>query len=50
MLADSELRSQVDQIWDRLWLSGLSNPMKSIEQSSYRLFLKRLDDASKYRK
>jgi type I restriction enzyme M protein len=45
MLTDSELRSKVDTIWDRLWSSGLSNPMDSIEQFSYLLFLKRLDDA-----
>ncbi|MGG6270159.1 N-6 DNA methylase [Leptolyngbya sp. AN03gr2] len=45
MLTDPELRSKVDQIWDRLWSSGLSNPMDSIEQFSYLLFLKRLDDA-----
>ena len=44
MLTDSELRSKVDTIWDRLWSSGLSNPMDSIEQFSYLLFLKRLDD------
>ncbi len=49
MLTDSELRSKVDQIWDRLWSSGLSNPMDSIEQFSYLLFLKRLDDAEKKR-
>lgn len=26
MLTDPELRSKVDQIWDRLWSSGLWNP------------------------
>ncbi len=49
MLTDLELRSKVDQIWDRLWSSGLSNPMGSIEQFSYLLFLKRLDDAENQR-
>lgn len=49
MLTDPELRSKVDTIWDRLWSSGLSNPMDSIEQFSYLLFLKRLDDAEKKR-
>lgn len=49
MLTDPTLRSKVDQIWDRLWSSGLSNPMDSIEQFSYLLFLKRLDDAEKKR-
>jgi len=49
MLTDPELRSKVDQIWDRLWSSGLSNPMDSIEQFCYLLFLKRLDDAENKR-
>ena len=49
MLTDTELRSKVDTIWDRLWSSGLSNPMDSIEQFSYLLFLKRLDDSEKKR-
>ncbi len=44
MLTNSELRSQVDDIWDRLWSAGLSLPTDSIEQFSYLLFLKLLDD------
>lgn len=44
MLTDPDLKSKIDDIWDRLWSSGLSNPMDSIEQLSYLLFLKRLDD------
>ncbi len=39
-----QLRSQVDQIWDKLWTGGLSNPLDAIEQLSYLLFLKLLDD------
>ena len=49
MLTEPELRSKVDQIWDRLWSSGLWNPMDAIEQFSYLLFLKRLDDAENQR-
>ena len=44
MLTDPELRSKVDQIWDRLWSLEPSNPMDSIEQLSYLLYLKALDD------
>lgn len=39
MLTDPEPISKVDKIWDRLWSSGLSNPMDSIEQFSYLLKL-----------
>src|SRR5438874_12440069 len=44
MLTDTKLRSQVDLLWDKLWTGGLANPLDSIEQLSYLLFLKRLDD------
>ena len=45
MLTDPKLRSQVDQLWDKFWTGGLTNPLDAIEQFSYLLFLKRLDDA-----
>ena len=44
MLTNPQLRSQVDQLWDKLWTGGLSNPLDAIEQLSYLLFLKRIDD------
>ena len=44
MLTDPKLRSQVEQLWDKLWTGGLSNPLDAIEQFSYLLFLKRLDE------
>ena len=44
MLTDPKLRSQIDQLWDDLWTGGLTNPLDAIEQLSYLIFLKRLDD------
>jgi type I restriction enzyme M protein len=44
MLTDSKLRAQVDLLWDKLWSGGLANPLDAIEQISFLLFLKRLDD------
>jgi type I restriction enzyme M protein len=44
MLADTKLRSQVDSLWDKLWSGGLSNPLDAIEQLSYLIFLKQLDE------
>ena len=49
MLTDTTLRSQIDQLWDKLWAGGLSNPLDAIEQLSYLLFMKRLDDAENAR-
>src|SRR3990172_8961258 len=44
MLTDTTLRSSVDALWDKLWSGGLSNPLDAIEQLSFLLFLKRLDE------
>ncbi len=49
MLTETKLRAQVDQLWDKLWTGGLTNPLDSIEQLSYLLFLKRLDDEENHR-
>lgn len=39
-----ELRSQVDTIWNAFWTGGISNPLEVMEQLTYLLFLRRLDD------
>lgn len=40
----SELRNDIDKIWDTFWTGGLSNPLTVIEQITYLLFIKRLDE------
>lgn len=39
-----ELRSQIDRIWNAFWSGGIANPLEVIEQITYLLFLRRLDD------
>jgi type I restriction enzyme M protein len=39
-----ELKSKVDKLWTTFWSNGVSNPLSVIEQISYLLFIKRLDD------
>ncbi len=39
-----EIRNQIDRIWDAFWSGGISNPLEVIEQITYLLFLRRLDD------
>src|SRR5699024_7967167 len=39
-----ELRSKVDRVWDAFWSGGISNPLEVIEQITYLLFMRRLDD------
>ncbi len=38
------IKNQVDQIWNTFWSGGVSNPLSVIEQITYLLFAKRLDD------
>jgi type I restriction enzyme M protein len=38
------IKSQIDRIWDSFWSGGISNPLEVIEQITYLLFLRRLDD------
>jgi len=39
-----EIRRQIDSIWDDFWSGGVSNPLSVIEQITYLLFIKRLDE------
>ncbi|WP_412461168.1 N-6 DNA methylase [Pseudomonas sp. SC11] len=39
-----ELKSQIDQLWNKFWSGGISNPLTAIEQITYLLFMKRLDE------
>jgi type I restriction enzyme M protein len=39
-----ELKSQVDKIWEAFWTGGISNPLSVIEQFTYLLFVRRLDE------
>jgi type I restriction enzyme M protein len=39
-----EVKSQIDSIWNDFWSGGLSNPLSVMEQITYLLFIKRLDE------
>jgi type I restriction enzyme M protein len=39
-----ELKSRVDKIWEAFWTGGISNPLSVIEQFTYLLFIRRLDE------
>jgi len=39
-----ELKSKIDSIWETFWTGGLANPLSVIEQVTYLLFIKLLDD------
>ncbi len=39
-----ELRNKVNKIWEIFWTGGITNPLSVIEQITYLLFIKGLDD------
>ena len=43
-MVTGEIRSQVDRVWDAFWSGGISNPLEVIEQITYLLFIRRLDE------
>ena len=44
-----ELRSKIEQLWNKFWSGGISNPLTAIEQITYLLFMKRLDELDQKR-
>jgi len=38
------LESKIHQLWNKFWSGGIANPLTAIEQITYLLFMKRLDD------
>jgi hypothetical protein len=44
LMLTGELRNQIDGIWNDFWSGGLSNPLQVIEQITYLIFIKRLDE------
>lgn len=44
MLTESQLKSDIDALWNKMRDGGLPNPLDSIEQLSFLLFMKRLDE------
>ncbi|RPE13451.1 SAM-dependent DNA methyltransferase [Chitinophaga lutea] len=48
MLPD-EIKYKVKELWDKFWSGGISNPLNAIEQITYLLFLKQLDEKDQQR-
>lgn len=49
-MLSSELKSKINKLWDKFWSRGITNPISAIEQISYLLFMRRIDDADKINK
>lgn len=44
MPLDQEIKSKIQQLWGRFWAGGIANPLSAIEQISYLIFLRLLED------
>ncbi len=42
--SNATLKSLIDKLWNNFWSGGISNPLTAIEQITYLIFMKRLDD------
>mgnify|MGYP003629430902 CR=1 FL=1 len=47
IMLTGKIRNQVDQVWTMFWTGGVANPISVIEQISYLLFIRRLDELQK---
>ena len=46
-MLSTAIRSKVDALWDKFWSGGIANPLTAIEQISYLLFMRRLDESDR---
>ncbi len=44
-MLDAELKSKIKLLWNKFWSGGISNPLQAIEQMSYLIFMKKLEDS-----
>ncbi|KEP26895.1 type I restriction-modification system subunit M [Bacillus zhangzhouensis] len=42
-----ELKNKIDKVWETFWTGGITNPLTVIEQFTYLLYIKGLDDNEK---
>ena len=44
-----ELKNKIDSLWNIFWTGGLTNPLEVIEQMTYLMFIRDLDDSDNLR-
>lgn len=40
----ADLKQKIRKLWDKFWSGGISNPLQAIEQISYLIFMRKLED------
>lgn len=48
-MVTGELKNKIDSLWEIFWTGGLTNPLDVIEQMTYLMFIRDLDDADNIR-
>lgn len=43
-MVTGELKNKIDKIWETFWTGGITNPLSVIEQITYLLFIRGLDE------
>lgn len=43
-MLSAKMKSLINQLWNSFWVGGIANPLTAIEQMSYLLFIRRLDE------
>ncbi len=44
MTITGDLKSKIDNVWDAFWVGGIANPLEVMEQLTYLLFIKGLNE------
>ena len=44
LTTNQELKRLIDELWNKLWSGGISNPLTAIEQITYLIFIRKLDE------
>ena len=44
IMITGDIKNKIDQIWNAFWSGGISNPLEVMEQMTYLLFIRRLDE------
>ena len=44
LTTNKELKRLIDELWNKFWSGGISNPLTAIEQITYLIFIRKLDE------
>lgn len=49
-MLSNDLKSKINLLWDKFWSGGIANPITAIEQISYLLFIRRMEEMDEQKK